>query len=331
MEWECKKGSLLILQISLGNVMERISLGDFTAERIHDRDHSQEVPSLITQKYLNKLETLSIQGNFELKDTIRSNILRAESNNQGSYTALAEKLSVTIDQLKSALQKNIENLVESSNFFRAMNVNDLRRAFELGKIQSVIGGKTGMLDSNMRRDRELEMFGIDIHSTERPIYGFLSDNEHGVVRKEGLEGISTIADYGNVIVKFKRDVIVSKATITFHDSLASGSNCPPTPAGMPHFTSFPLIHSKFPERFFYGIEGTGVANWGESYAEAQYHGGLSAENIESIHIASGIDSRELMEVRNIVSMYKGRYPGIELFEFGESKQRHCKKTHIWVF
>lgn len=300
--------------------MERSLLGDFTAERIHDRDHSQEVPSLITQEYLNKLEVLSIQGNFELKDTIRSNILRAESNNQGSYIALAEKLSVTIDQLKSTLQNNIENLVESSSFFRAMVVNDLRRTLELGKMQSVIGGKTAMLDSNMRPEREWEMFGIDIHSTERPIYGFLSDNEHGIVRKEGLEGISATADYGNVIVKFKRDVIISKATITFHDSLASGRYCPPTPAGMPHFTSFPLIHSKFPEKFFYGIKGTGVANWGESYAEAQYHGGLSAEDIESIHISSGIDSRELMEVRNMVSIYKERYPGIELFEFGESKK-----------
>lgn len=68
-----------------------------------------------------------------------------------------------------------------------------------------------------------------------------------------------------------------------------------------------------------------VVNWRESYTEAQYHGQLTMDDVESIHIS--IDNyddydreqarRDIEEVRVIFNAYKQQHPEstVKLIEF----------------
>lgn len=123
--------------------------------------------------------------------------------------------------------------------------------------------------------------------------------------------------YGTVNVKIKKERALKKATLTFHDSLDPADSWPPTPAAKPHFTSFRLSYSG--GRILNELKGASVVNWGESYTEVQYHGQLTMDDVESIHISThnGLYSDDIEEVRRIFRKYKEQHPEstIELIEF----------------
>ena len=128
---------------------------------------------------------------------------------------------------------------------------------------------------------------------------------------------TNVSSYGTINFKINKERALKKATITFHDSLGPGSEWPPTPAAKPHFTSFRLTYGG--SRILNELRGPSIVNWGESYTEVQYHGQLTMDDVESIHISThnGLSPEEIEEVREIFNRYKQQHPesAIQLIEF----------------
>ena len=104
------------------------------------------------------------------------------------------------------------------------------------------------------------------------------------------------------------------ATITFQDSLGSYEYNPPTPAMKPHFTSLSRSGSSLED-----INTTQKKNRGDSYTEVQYHGGLTMDDVESIHISikNGMSEEDMQKVRDLHKKYMSLHPesDIKLIEY----------------
>lgn len=282
--------------------------------------------SVVTNNYFEGWEGVELKGNPEIKDQIRENIIKAEKNNQPYYERLAADLGISVEEAKRHLQKKIEDMVSRSEFFRATRLEILEKIMnvdERWKSQFETGTSQGTLDPRYRMEQEKSMFGfednLEKNKHTRPIYGYFSDNYNGGINTHWQRTLfpTSVVCYGNVNVKIKRDRALGKATVTFHDSLGPDGDWPPTPAVRPHFTSF---------RFNYierdtldKLKDSSMVNWGESYTEVQYHGQLTMDDVESIHVSSRNElyPENIQEVRRIFDKYKKKHPEstIQLIEF----------------
>ena len=288
-------------------------------------------------------EEIELEGNPEIKEQVGQNIIRAEKMNQQRYENAAADLGISIEEFKARLQAKIEDMVERADFFIATQLGVLEKIMNVDgrwKSQFETGTSQGTLNPRYRAVAEMRMFGFnktkdsempiatyDINVPEeslttnkerRPIYGYFSDEEHGAINYEGkIPPPTNVNWYGTVNVKIKKERAVKKATITFHDSLDPTNDWPPTPAAKPHFTSFRLRYSG--GEILNKLKGPSVVNWGESYTEVQFHGGLTMDDVESIHISThnGLYPDDIEEVRRIFKKYKEQHPEstIQLIEF----------------
>jgi hypothetical protein len=306
--------------------------------------------SVTTRRYFEDWDKLELAGNPEIKDRMRINIIEAEKIHEGLYDDLAENMGVSVEEFKSRLQAKIEELVGRSEFFRATGVSVLSNVM-LGdyrwKSQFETDTSDGTLDPQYRTCQEMAMFGFNIlensglllkntwegrnkiptnaieaNKEKRPIYGYFSDEEHGVINDEGkVPPPSTVCYYGRINFKIKKDVAVRKATITFHDSLSPGKECPPTPAIKPHFSSLNLREITDIKLFLSPECSTSKITrfTCSSYTEVQYHGGLSMNDVEAIYISrgNGLNDYDIQKVRQCFAQYKQQHPEsmIQLIEF----------------
>ncbi len=303
--------------------------------------------SIVTNNYFEGWDELGLDGNEGIKEKIKENIKKAEKNNEEAYIKAASELDISVEEFKARLQAKVEEMVRSSNFFRATEVGVLERVMNIDgrwKSQFETATSNGTLHPEYRAAQEIKMFGFNEpdaggvevgtygdelpeevktkNRTQRPIYGYFSDNEHGGINDfDGkIPPPTSVNWYGKVNFKIKKERALKKATITFHDSLGVGNEFPPTPASTPHFTSFKV------ERY-YGASGrvleklknSSIVNWGGSYTEVQYHGQLTMQDVESVHVSThnGIHPDELGEIRRIFKEYKKQHPEstIQLIEF----------------
>lgn len=250
--------------------------------------------------------------------------MQAERYHKLYYEQCAIELGITVKELKKQLQTKVENLVKDSEFWRATKVDVLDQVLNVdGRWKSQFETKRseGTLDPNYRANQEHKMFGIENNTQKdrekRPIYGYLSDHEHGAVNIAGtIPPPTNVMYYGTINVKLKKEIVYKKGTITFCDSLTPANMYPPTPAVKPHFTSVPNYAIK---AIFQKSDRISVTNWGESYTEAQYHGQLTVYDVESIHISTSNDlrSEEIEKIKSIFHTYKEQHPEstIQLIEF----------------
>ena len=145
-----------------------------------------------------------------------------------------------------------------------------------------------------------------VGKTVRPNYGYMSDNEHGLVGSFSETHVSSnVGNYGRIHVKFKKEKVKDRTTVTFNDSLGTADEKPPTPSIKPHFTGIGQ-----------GYSGSKVEHaskpgyWGSSYLEVQYHWPLKTELIDSIHISekNSLSKEEMREVEELVREYNQQYP-----------------------
>lgn len=281
--------------------------------------------SIVTNNYFEGWEELELEGNPEIKDQIRENIIRAEKDNQPYYERSAANLGISVEEFKRQLQEKIEDMINRAEFFRATQLQILEKIMNVDgrwKNQFETGTSQGTLDPYYRAKQEKNMFGFedDFEKNKhiRPIYGYFSDNEHGGINyyKEGLFPTS-VSYYGEVNIKIKKDKALRKSTITFHDSLGPDGKWPPTPAVRPHFTSFQCF--ELIGKILAELKKPSRVNWGESYTEVQYHGQLTMDDVESIHVSTknGLYPENIREVQRIFGEYKKQHPEstIELIEF----------------
>ncbi|MBU1167631.1 hypothetical protein KKC60_04460 [Patescibacteria group bacterium] len=164
---------------------------------------------------------------------------------------------------------------------------------------------------------------IDKNADQRPIYGYFSDEEHGAINSVGtIPPPTSVAHYGRINVKVRKERALDKATLSFSDTLDRDSIC--SPARKPHFTSFPISASEvFGEICLKGsgfldrIDKTSVTNMGDEedndcipYTEVQYHGQLTLGDVESIYISAnnGLTLEEVKKVKEEIAAYNEKHP-----------------------
>lgn len=275
--------------------------------------------SYVSYEYMQELKNCRIEGLVDVAQ-IEKRINYVEKVNTNYYRNCAQEESCAVEELKSELQKRVEEMVAESDFYRATYPDVLKDVLTGGgrfKSQFETGTSNGWNNPTGRSKVEFKMFGFPDNPSEncleRPIYGYFSARKYGVINGEDEwppRRRNVVTQYGDVTVKIKRDVAMRKATITFRDSLNDEDELTPTPASHPHFTSVNIVKldRSIP------IKKTGPAGntyWtGGGYTEVQFHGGLSASDIEAIYVSksNGLYEDEIKEVKEMVEEYNVGHP-----------------------
>ena len=300
--------------------------------------------SAVTREYFEDgWDDFEIEGNPGMKDCIKRNIGFAENENSKIYKSFADNLDLSVDVLKEMLQKKVEEMVDRSDFWVAVYPDVLQSIIKDGrwKSQFETNKSTGMFNPKLRTKIEQIAFGFShrhgdsfnpLPYTEVPeeavkenvqnrsIYGYFTDGEHGSINKTGtIPPPTAVREYGGINIKIERERALKKATLTFHDSLIGRiDRAPPTPVAKPHFVSLnPTVmqldsHSR-PDAVRTVLSEqmhSSITSWGSKYTEVQYHGGLTLDDVESIHISpdNGMDDEEIAEVREMVEQYNKEHP-----------------------
>jgi len=285
---------------------------------------SAKYPSIATQDYFKDWDKFEIEGNPEIKEAIKKQILKIEERNKSLYKSFADKKGLSIGAYKILLQKHVEELMLDSEYFIKTDINILDKILHKeGKYKSqfemkFVHGKEsshGSYDPFNRSETEHEYFGFEddirYKPQDRPIYGYCSSNVNGVNNSSGQNPPGDNAsNYGEVTVKIKTADALKKATVIFNDSLGDYNNIAATPASKPHFTSL---------RFsIYDSDPLEIKNTCErpSYTELQYHNQLNFHNIESIHMTPNSTTYRGEVYENINKMIKiGRETDVPIVIF----------------
>lgn len=257
--------------------------------------------SRITERYLEKqlaqfAKTIKQEPwakDMDLVGAVRRNVAHAEDKHESIYKRHAKSRKISLEKYKKQLQARIEKIVQDAHFFKRVGdvgLNDILNGSGQFKSKRETGGSSSSSGKEGASTHE-KRYGIP-QSADRstwPHYGYLSSDGNGLID----EGKADMDGYGKITIKFNKKKILTRTTITFDDSW-NDSNLVSTPAAHPHFTS------AFPGPFTYGKQSTisefDPLNLPDSgnppidevgrhhYYEAQYHGGIGRDDIESIHI-----------------------------------------------
>lgn len=264
-----------------------------------------EYPSLTTKKYFEskEWENLELEGNKGLKEHIKKQIISIEKKYEAQIKRAATDQGMSLEEYKEKLQAKTVELVKNSDCFIAVHsLSDSRdeestmeKIFSSGgKFKTQFETKTsrGSLSYDSRSRTEKGYFDFPtertvVNDANRPVYGYFSTHESGVINTAGkIPPPNHVSQYGDVSFKLKKSVALKKATVTFQDSLGSETEIAATPFAYPHFTStLNTSYSKSnPIESFDEAIKKKVCPRSYSYVEAQYHGQLHLDDIESLHI-----------------------------------------------
>ncbi len=243
-------------------------------------------PSKATADYFATWEKFEMDGNTEIKEGIKKQILKIEEFNKHNYASNAKSHGITVDEYKIKLQAHVEKLMSESQYFRKTDIAILDKILhDEGRYMSQfeVGKSHGSYTPTGRAATEHVYFAFknDIKHDKRPIYGYCSSNTNGVNNERGENPPPDKASsYGQVTVKIKKESALKKGTVTFDDSLGRSGSMAATPVAKPHFTSFDVGYS----------DPLNIKNTCErsDYTEVQYHGQLAFKDIESVHMSPNI-------------------------------------------
>lgn len=314
--------SLLFKEIPTG--LEELGLERFMAELSYHPEsweaNLKRLPALfkeareqkVTTEYLEQLDTADLKLPNRVLLKIKENIRHAEQKNLLNYVKIALEKNTSLEQAQRAAQEKLEQVTAQAHYFKAINVETLKNVLQdrRFKTQFETHSSAGTLDPHYRAQQEERMFNYKSDETKgqtvRPNYGYLSDNEHGLVGATvAYPTNSNVIRYGKIHVKFKKDKIAKQTTVTFEDSLEMADKVPPSPAIKPHFTSLEKFH--YAERM---EQASCPSAWGSGYLEAQYHWPLRASFIESIHISrSRLNAAEINNIEEAITTYNEQNEG----------------------
>lgn len=269
-----------------------------------------------TNEYFKKWDSVELEGNAEIKDAIKQQIMKIESNNDAYYSKFAKERGISVEEYKGLLQQKVESFLGSSDFFRATDIDVLDTILNDSKrFKSQFETKTshGSLSPESRASVEKTYFGFNpskyVDKEKRPIYGYFSDNKNGVQNEKGeIPPRNHVSHYGQVTVKLKRDRALKKATVTFYDSLGYSEEMAATPASYPHFTSFKITNYHDP------LTETSVSRR-SNYVEAQYHGQLTVDDIDSIVVTPfwRSEAADFTLINKAISITRKTHLPVEVF------------------
>lgn len=260
-----------------------------------------DMPSVVTEDYFEKgWSDFDFKANKGCKEALRERIIRFEKERQKGYEKCAKELGLTVEQYKAKLQDLAEKVFEKSKPFITIDGSEvLPLIFTKGgrfKSQFETGTSYGALSPYRRSGVEGDYFGFeddpDVDKEKRPIYGYMTNNENGVISKDGRIP-PTVGHYGNIYVEIKREKAISSATCTFGDSLGLSDEVPAIPFGKPHFTGFRGMDNPYKisdrlskiEDYIKGKIFKLPEDIAGAYTELQYHNQLKLEDVECIHVS----------------------------------------------
>ena len=282
-----------------------------------------DMPSMVTQKYFDeKYNKVNIGGNEGINEHIKNHIIDIEKNNDIYYKRETKKRGFTVEELKEKMQTMIESIVNRSTGYIVAKNSIIDNILTEGRFKTQFETATsgGLLSERSRDETEFGYFGFDENNEKsemRPIYGFFTDHNNGVINSRGsIPPPREVSQYGDVCFEVKKEKFVKDATITFRDSLHNETSMAAVPVSAPHFTAFdPHYYDNLVEMYNNKVS-SGEA--GHSYVETQYHGQLKLTDIEKIHVSIGEydDNKKLSRVINSINaatLKGGKLVPIEIF------------------
>lgn len=178
---------------------------------------------------------------------------------------MREKMAESLRQLWGG--KKIAIRVTPQNLDQVLGDGRFRTVHETGRTG-------GFNNPRNREDLEEQLFGIAPatgHLDLRPVYGYVAING---IRRQGAD--SALGAYGSVQVVLK-DQVRARTTASNGDSMRLRNSVRPSPVDDPQHWSY-WTQQQSPGQ--YGVDGERLMN--ANYAEAQIHGGVSADDIEEV-------------------------------------------------
>lgn len=266
----------------------------------------------MTNEYLEQLDNIGLKLPNRVMGRIKENVKKAEQRNLLGYFRSALEKNTTLEQVQREAQQRLEQVTTKADYFKAVHLDVLKNVLKdrRFKTQFETHSSNGTLNPHYRAQQEAKMFNYVSDEEKgkrvRPNYGYMSDNENGIVGSFSSSHVSSnVGNYGRIHVKFKKEQVTNRTTVTFNDSLGRADETPPTPSIKPHFTGLE-------QRYNAGkIEhASSPGDWGSSYLEVQYHWPLRTSLIESIHISekNSMTKEEMREVEEMVRDYNEQNP-----------------------
>lgn len=270
-----------------------------------------EYESGVTNKYFKDWNDIKVPETID-KEALKRNIVEKEKQLSSRIKDFAKSRNISVEEYKKLLQERVEEIVNNTEFFITASSRIVDKIVNtdnrfLSQFESSVSG--GMFGPDRRAQAEEILFGTrrTIEKNNRCIYGYWSDNINGVINREGKNPPpNKVEQYGNITFKVDREFAMKNATITFGDSLDWDFPPEKVPvlASKPHFISLftSSIYDSDPLEKFQVKK---IHTWqGSGYTECQYHGGLSMDNITSVHFSHG-NNAEDSDVNNVIeSLFK---------------------------
>lgn len=209
---------------------------------------------------------------------------------------------MTLKEYYQALDERAQSLLKNAQpWMRISSAKALETIFQDGEFKS--GFETGSLDgmkADFRTSTENGLFGypVDMESADRPLYGYPTADLNG-------EGYPAVNKYGLIAIRFNDDV-GNRTTVTFGDTLTASNSIDqldmvPTPLKNPDgrsFTTFAPLNGTVPDPL----------NASDAklmkYAELQYHGGLSVNDIAEVVFHDKPPQNVLDILQNLGILYR---------------------------
>ena len=210
-----------------------------------------------------------------------------------------------------AIENHFKKMIENSAY--AMRVPDesiLETILNDGRFKNQMetASSRGLYDPSVRKKATKKLFGLDdktvknMKPAEFEKYGFFTSRDPQEKNPEGI--YPRAKQYGDVLIRFKREQVEDFATFTHEDSLGITNGCP-VPTKKPSIAALDLwfdtedelsqtINDTL-ERIDKSLKLTGgkynpeviAQNTRSSYIELQYHGELKTDYIESVSVRAG--------------------------------------------
>lgn len=204
-------------------------------------------------------------------------------------TALGRKEDATAKEVLEAAVKNSElrmRVPGQETLLKILNEGRFKNQFETGTSQ-------GSLSHSSRKEATKNLFGAEVEKLlphEFEVYGYLGDKD---VLEDAVKG-SDVSQYGNIIITFKRANLFSRTTFTIDDSLGPALRQRMVASKVDEVV--PLNMREYDEQDIKVLANKSkdigetkpsdiVKEAGVLYIEAQYHGGVTIDDIESITMA----------------------------------------------
>jgi hypothetical protein len=202
--------------------------------------------------------------------------------------SLAATSGTTPAAYRAEIQGKMQAAVDSGEMYSRIRSQTLPELLNSGRLKSQFETNTtgGALDKGSRLRVEASLMGVPGSASvaKRPIYGYVSTPgfSSGATYSE-----TQVEQYGDAIIRYKPHMR-DRATVTFSDSLAFNDRLVASPAGSVAFESIPVDSGVLENERVHVFDNPTPAenlrrmNYYFGYVEAQYHGGVTTEDIAEV-------------------------------------------------